>query len=721
MNAFINISKKTRDYGKYSSLIISLSLFSLLVVSIMMLSLYVSNQLEKDTKVINTAFEQTSLLNKVVSDLYVINSQFNNGEASSFSQKRLKDTLDLIDARMQAFRYGGELPVVSVGEYNELDSVQLDPIKDARLLSQISTIVPLWEEYKRRVLPALSFDSLLSKKNSDFNRYEFYGSVLYNQGAVRGLERINLHNKVDSFALQLQKESDDRLNVLRISQVVGIAITGVSLVLILFFIVGQLRRSDSDLENAREETKGILSTVQEGLFLIHKDNTIGQEYSVELEKILGTNNISGREIFDLLGDVISGQDAKNLQTFIGSLFNPRVVDSLIMDLNPLRNLHVNIDNGDGYFEEKYLSFSFFRVIKKRNIGDILVSVKDITDNVVLQNKLKVTESKSEEQFKMFVSLINVNVNTLKLFLSNSFTALNKINNILKSGMSGGVDLIDKSNEVFFYIHSFKGEASSLGLKSVSEKAHEFETELARLKMAGDGDGKKFIPLTIMLKELISGLDNIRDVSKKIHGLKSSEDGGGSSEKASSAEEWKHLNNVVVEMTEKYNKKADLVLCGLRELSVNNELKKVINSILVHFIKNSVVHGIESPSERIQSDKPEVGRIDVKAAELSSGFLELVVRDDGRGLDSNKIAIKLVEKAIVSQDKIKRMSSSEINKYIFFPGFSTAGVDIHAGRGVGLAAILQSIKELGGNINVQQNKGRYCQFSITIPMSVSVSI
>jgi hypothetical protein len=121
-----SVTAKLGGYTKYRSLILSLSLFSLLVISIMFLSLYVSNQLEEDTKVINTAFEQTSLLNEVVSGLYIINSQYNVGQASSFTQKRLQEVINLIDRRMIAFKNGGELPVVSIGTFNELDVVSID-------------------------------------------------------------------------------------------------------------------------------------------------------------------------------------------------------------------------------------------------------------------------------------------------------------------------------------------------------------------------------------------------------------------------------------------------------------------------------------------------------------------------------------------------------------------------------------------------------------------
>lgn len=710
-----NKKSEKSDYTKYRSLIASLSLFSLLVVAIMALSLYVSHQLEKDTKIINTAFEQTSLLNQVVSDLYIINSQYNSGQASNFTQKRLEETVKLIDNRMTAFRNGGPLPVVSIGSFNELDVVTINPLQNTDLIKQIDSIWLLWEEYKRRVGPALNFTADQSDNGEIYNRYQFYGSVLHNQGAIRGLNRINLHTKTDSFALQLQEESDKRLSFLRIVQITGIVITGISLLLILFFIVRQLRRSDTDLENAREEAKGILNTIQEGLFLIHQDQTIGSEYSGELENILGTEDIAGRDVFEVLSEMISDKDTKNLGSFINSLFNPKVVASLIMDLNPLKQLHIRVDNEDGTVQEKYLSFNFYRVIKKGEISEILVSAKDITDRILLQEKLELTEHKNEEQVRTLIALMKIDPKTLKLFLDNSSTILHKINSIFKDQISDKADFEEKIRHIFANIHTLKGESSAIGLKHIAEKSHAFENELDKLRSINNIGGMNFLPLAVILEQLISYTENIAELAQRLGSFRAASSSDNSSSTTNAPRnDWKHLQKLVNDMAAQYDKKANLVTCGLSEITINDQLRKTLNSILVHMIKNSMVHGIESPAERYDLGKPEHGRIDIRAIKQPDNSLEIIIRDDGRGLDSTRIANKLIEKGLASAEEVLQWREIDINKHIFSDGFSTANVDIHAGRGVGLSAIYQAIKDMGGQLKVKQHFNQYCQFSITFP-------
>lgn len=702
---------------KYRSLIFSLSAFSFLVVSIMMLSLYISKQLEKDAKIINTAFEQTSLLNQLVSDLYIINSQYNTGKASSFTLEHLGDKIALIDQRILAFKNGGKLPIVSTEANNDSAFITIAPTTDKDLLKHINTIDPLWAEYKRRVNPVLSLTT--QKTDGLFNRYQFYGSVLHKQGAIHGLNRINLHTKTDQFALQLQQKSNERAEFLRLTQIAGILITALSLALILFFVIRQLRRSDKSLESAREEAKGILNTVQEGLFLIHKDRTVGSEYSSELESILETNDISGREISAMLGEFLSEKDTKNLDSFIKSLFNAKVVATLIMDLNPLKNIKVKLEDKDGTLKEKHLSFSFYRVIKQGAISDILVSTKDVTDHILLQQTLTKTKNKNEEQVKDLVTLIKIAPSTLQGFFSHSATIIKQMNNLLKEQVTSRQDFQSKIYNIAMLIHTLKGDASAIGLKMIAERAHTFEDELERLKNSPQLKGISFLPLTIQLEELISSIEDIAKLTKKIQEFGSHLPDSNQKPLAqakATPDPWLHLNALTHDMAIQYNKKVDLITCGLSEVKINSSTKNLLNSVFIHLIKNSLVHGIELPEERIRRTKSDKGRIDIRALELPDGTLEVIVRDDGKGLDTVSIAKKLVEKGIATVQEIQTWTSVEVNKYIFEPGFSTANVDLNAGRGVGLASIYSSIKKMGGTLRVQQQTNRYCQFSILLPLA-----
>lgn len=703
------LSRYRGNYKKYRSLIISLFLFFVLAVVIMTLSFNISNQLERDNQIVSTAFEQTSLLNQITSDLYIINSQYNIGEASNFTQERLRETVELIDKRVEAFYQGGELPIVSLTNFNETVSINFEPFDDPLLIEKIGFVHKQWQEYKQRILPAIALEQS-TNQNKFHSRYQFYGAVLYNQGAIRGLGRLNLSIETDNFALLLQEKTNRRLDTLRMAQVVGIIITFISLLLILFFIVRKLRQSDTDLERAQDEAKGILSTIQEGLFLVDDDRIIGGEYSSELEEILGTDDIAGRDVFDLLSSMISGKDRSNLESFIKSLFNNKVIASLIMDLNPLKQLHIRIDNENGTFDEKYLSFNFYRVLKNNSITGILVSVKDITDAVLLQEQLKITEQKNEMEISTLVSLMNIEAKTTELFLENSRERLNTINNIFKSQVHNKADFAQKVSKVFSNIHSLKGEASSIGIEHIAEKAHEFETELQKLRSVDDINGMHFIPLAVMLETLISYNEGISQLMERLQNYNTP----AQSNLPETANNWDNIKTLIDSLSKQYDKPVDLVLCGLYEIQISDEIKKALNTILVHFVKNCMVHGIESPQDRSRFNKPIRGRIDIRAITQPNNSLKIIIRDDGRGLDRNHILNKIAEKGIAPLEKASSWSDKKIFKHIFHDDFSTATQDMNAGRGVGLYAIHQTIKAIKGNLSMKQQTNKYCMFAITLP-------
>lgn len=503
------------DYSKYRLLISSLFLFSILVVSIMTLNLYVSNQLEKDTKVINTAFEQVSLINQLISDLYIINSQYNAGQASSFVQERLKETTELIDKRMVAFRDGGALPVVGVGNNNQHELVDISPVKDVEILSNIDLIWNLWEEYKRRIDPAIIFDSQRTVFKTIFDRYQFYGAVLYNQGAISGLNRINLQNKLEILALQLQSESDARLNFLRVFQFLGIIFTALSFVLILFFVVRQLHKSDTALEEAREESKGILSTVNEGLFLIHEDRSISNEYSQKLESIVGYKDIANKNIFEFMKRFISDKDEKNLKSFINALFNEDIVEELIQELNPVKEVRLPyIDSEDEKEDakERILNFDFYRVIKKGKIKDILVSVKDVTDSTLLKEKLNFIEYKSQEKIKSVIVLASAHNSEVKDLLKSSSIKINLIKSKISNRQTAEVD-VDKILSDIYWI---KSRFLDLGLSDVVKKADAFSSQLKLVKRVDMPTESDISTLRENLFKFYSSIDWLSKVSKKIY-------------------------------------------------------------------------------------------------------------------------------------------------------------------------------------------------------------
>ena len=174
--------------------------------------------------------------------------------------------------------------------------------------------------------------------------------------------------------------------------------------------------------------------------------------------------------------------------------------------------------------------------------------------------------------------------------------------------------------------------------------------------------------------------------------------------------------LVYDLSAKLKKKVELKITGEQTELDKTVLEKIGDPIL-HLIRNSLDHGIESPQDRIAAGKPETGEIHLSASH-EGGSVVIRVTDDGAGLNREKIFRKAVEKKLISGDA--KLSEAEVNELIFLPGFSTADVitDV-SGRGVGMDVVRRNIEEIGGRVEVYSERGKGSQFMITLPLTLAI--
>jgi len=139
--------------------------------------------------------------------------------------------------------------------------------------------------------------------------------------------------------------------------------------------------------------------------------------------------------------------------------------------------------------------------------------------------------------------------------------------------------------------------------------------------------------------------------------------------------------------------------------------------LVHLIRNCIDHGIESPQDRLTASKPQRGTISLEASH-SGASVHIEIRDDGIGLDTERIRMKAIEKGLL--DPEVDLSEADLHNLIFSPGFSTASqVTSVSGRGVGLDVLRQSIDDLRGTIEVSSRQGEGTTFTLKLPLTLAI--
>jgi two-component system chemotaxis sensor kinase CheA len=178
-----------------------------------------------------------------------------------------------------------------------------------------------------------------------------------------------------------------------------------------------------------------------------------------------------------------------------------------------------------------------------------------------------------------------------------------------------------------------------------------------------------------------------------------------------------MNRLVRDMGKKLEKKVTLKLSGENTEVDKNIIDKIADP-LMHIIRNSVDHGIESVQERVLTDKDEMGTVYLSAENIGSSVI-ITVRDDGKGLDRDGILAKAREKGLLDKAEAE-LTDEEIFAFIFHPGFSTnKNVTEFSGRGVGMDVVNKNIKALNGTVSVNSVKGEGTTMTIKLPLTIAI--
>ena len=176
--------------------------------------------------------------------------------------------------------------------------------------------------------------------------------------------------------------------------------------------------------------------------------------------------------------------------------------------------------------------------------------------------------------------------------------------------------------------------------------------------------------------------------------------------------------MIRDIARKLNKQVKFEING-KSTPVDRDILKKLEAPLTHILRNAVDHGLELPEERIAAGKPPEGTVRLEAAHRG-GMLSITISDDGRGIDTERLRQKIIDKGLSTPEMVAQMEDNELLEFLFLPGFSTAKqVTEISGRGVGLDIAKSMAQEVGGNVRANSQVGKGTSFNFQLPLTLSV--
>lgn len=674
-------------FGKYREIIFAVALFLLFDLGVLVLNFYTSFQIAEDALGINLAGRQRMLSQRTAKALVAVDQAKARGRSTTTELEELQGAVKLFDASLKGFQGGATVPG------GDGKPVYLKAAEGPRAADILQRAQALWTPYTEKLAPVLAgaaTDEQLQEA-TDYAR-------------ANNLKLLALMNDLTT---TLEAVASNRANTLRLVQTVGIALALLNFAFILFKFLRRLRTSDAAVEAANDENREILVSVREGLFLLTPSFHIGTQLSKSAHTLFGQRLQPGDNLLTLLEPLLSAKTMADARDYIELLFAPHVKEALVQGINPLAEVEVIVKNRLGQDALRHLSFHFNRVMEEGTVRHLLVTVQDISARVGLEKKLHDERQRSQKEFAMLLRAFDADPALLRQFVAQAERGLLAVNDLLRStgASQGEAALLKTLDEASRKVHAIKGEAGMLGLDTLADQAHSFESDLQRIRDAGSSPvelGNALLQLPLPLEDLLQKVSALKGLT----GMQRPAAGQASTEAINEA-----LAGLAQQVATDTGKQVNPHVQMHSHSDLAREPRDLVREMTVQLVRNAVTHGIESPPTRRASGKLPEGALSVTLVRDQSEWT-LTVRDDGAGLSAPAIRQKLLVKGWYTADQLASFDDKQIVAHIFKPGFSTAtNVTPHAGRGVGLDLVQANVQKLGARMTLSSTPGQFTEFRI----------
>ena len=438
------------------------------------------------------------------------------------------------------------------------------------------------------------------------------------------------------------------------------------------------------------ETKAIMNATQTGFAMIYKDLKIVQEKSSSYFQELFPHEI---DFLQILKKMKIEQTSELIKSVMGeSELSWKLNESSWPIKTEINGIPHKLEWKPIYFQDEIIALVF--------------AADNVAELVMNENKIKIVQREAE-----LLKIVLDNKKGISRFIATKIVDLNE------SIERAEISLVDNVNPIYIILHTMKGEAGALNLHEIKTLVHETEDLFHKIKTKADHHDYNIESMKIdmigRLKMIRALVVELQPIFEKLSGDTSKlylDRGEALDALRTNPEQlrklvtnalYANLHSSIFEFEKSIYKIAGdlgkpsprLVIAIDKDFHIEERTEINLKNAMIHIIRNSLDHGIETREERQGQGKTETGEI-VFIGGFTGDFFDLKVKDDGRGLNLVKIREKAVRNSLISADA--RMPNSDIANLIFVSGFTTAdSVSLVSGRGIGMNAVQQYLKELNG--------------------------
>ncbi|MFT4736817.1 MAG: HAMP domain-containing protein/HPt (histidine-containing phosphotransfer) domain-containing protein [Cyclobacteriaceae bacterium] len=486
-------------------------------------------------------------------------------------------------------------------------------------------------------------------------------------------------------------------------------------------MVEEIKKSHSLLKKERDRARFlyrniyrvyqvVFENVQQGIFLLDKDFKISKLYSKAMEGIFGSSGIAGENFASFMRPMILPREVEALEMFMKHLFNDDMDEDVVNQLNPIEQVKIYTEI-EGIVATKHIRVSFSRIYKQDQIINIMVTVSDESESIMLQQHLEEAEAKKKQETEQVLSILKIDPSVLRGFIFNAKKLLREIYNKYEAEKS--TELQDLLDFTFEQVHNLKGNSVVIGLEFMSSKFHQIEDSIQKLKNQDRINAKDFLSILYEIDSIDQVLTDMNDMLKKVANIYQKFPSEG--QVVSNIMVIDSLEKGIETIAKETGKRVSLDFINDSNMIIPEAHINAFKDVMIQLIKNSIVHSIETPEERKKLGKRPSGRLSIVLTESEDG-ISVSYKDDGQGLNFDKIKETAIKRDIITKFEADQLDEQAVINMLFEKGFSTSDkVDTYSGRGQGMNLVKTILDGQSASFEVASKSGLYFGMEMNFPV------